>query len=353
MLRRHSIVTRIAVASMLVAVVAMGVIAAGVLLVGSMRFNSSMDLHPADVNAVFTQSVVVGLVVALGAAVVISAALAVLLARWLSRPMNEIGGAARRIAGGEYGVRVPRGGPEEIAAVADSFNQMADSLEEQERIRSEFIANAAHELRTPLTNLQGYLEGLRDGVLQPSREIFSSLHEESDRLVRLAASLEILSEGAGQSQREAVEDVDLVAAIRSAVELASPGFIRRGITVHVDLPRRLRARVHPDHLAQVLANLFQNAGRYTPDGGEVTVSAEIRSTTALVRLSNTGPAIPAADIPHLFERFYRVEKSRDRVRGGAGIGLAIVKQLVEAAGGVVGADSAPEQTRFWFSLPRA
>ena len=121
----------------------------------------------------------------------------------------------------------------------------------------------------------------------------------------------------------------------------------------VELPERLPARAHPDHLAQVLGNLVSNAIRYTPSGGLVTVRAERRPADLLVSIANTGEPIPPDDLGRVFERFYRVEKSRDRARGGAGIGLAIVKQLVEAGGGQVGAESADGLTRFWFTLPAA
>ena len=140
-------------------------------------------------------------------------------------------------------------------------------------------------------------------------------------------------------------------AIRGALELAQPGLEKAGLSVFVDVPERLPARANADQLAQVLANLLSNAARYTPAGGTVTIRAERRPADLLVSIENSGEGIPPEDLDRVFERFYRVEKSRDRARGGAGIGLAIVKQLVESAGGRVGAESASGTTRFWFSLP--
>jgi signal transduction histidine kinase len=246
---------------------------------------------------------------------------------------------------------VSREGPRELISVADSFNQMAEALEEQERQRAEMVANFAHELRTPLTNLRGYLEAMRDGVMAPSPDVFESLREEVDRLERLSRALDSLS---GDVPREA-EDLDLAAAIRAAVDLAWPGFERSGLKVRTELARDrpLRTRAVPDQLSQVLANLLQNAQRYTPVGGTVTIAAASEPDSVLVSVTNAGAEIPASDLPHVFERFYRVDKSRDRARGGAGIGLAIVKQLVEEAGGRVGAESGQGCTRFWFSLPAA
>lgn len=255
------------------------------------------------------------------------------------------------MAAGDYAARVPRDGPEEITSLADSFNQMAASLQRQETMRRDFIANAAHELRTPLTNLQGYLEALRDGVITPDRATYDSLWDEADRLVRLSHSLDALAEGDAATIPPPVEELDLAMAVRTALELAQPSLDRAGLTVVTDIPDRLPARANPDHLAQVLGNLLSNAARYSVPGGTVTVRVEKRAADLLVSIGNTGDGIPADDLDRVFERFYRVEKSRDRARGGAGIGLAIVKQLVEAGGGRVGAESRDGQTRFWFSLP--
>jgi signal transduction histidine kinase len=184
------------------------------------------------------------------------------------------------------------------------------------------------------------------------RMTYESLHEEVDRMVRLSRSLDALAEG-DLDQRAAFEarEVDLRAAIAAAVDLYSAVAERRGLHIELDVPAPVGARADPDHLAQVLANLLQNAVRYTPQGGRIALAARRRDKDVLVTVSNTGPGIPADDLPHVFERFYRVEKSRDRTMGGAGIGLAIVKMLVERAGGRVGAESGPDATRFWFSLP--
>ncbi len=345
---------RIAIATLLVTAAAVLVIAGGVLIVSQSLFQRLMEEHGASAVAargMFEQTVGTVFLVALGLGAGLSLALAVILARQLSRPLERIGDAARQLADGDYRARAQRQGPDEVISLADSFNQMAESLEEQERLRREFIINAAHELRTPLTNLQGYLEALRDNVIAPDPEVFASLHEEVDRLVRLSHSLDLLAEGGSQRSSHPPITMDVIIAIRSAVDLARPAFDRRGITIETRLPSDVQVRTHPDQLAQVLANLLQNASRYTPEGGRVTVAVETNPTDVLISVSNSGDGIPATDLPHVFERFYRVEKSRDRARGGAGIGLAIVKQLVESAGGRVGVESAPGLTRFWFTVP--
>ncbi|MEP6640012.1 MAG: ATP-binding protein, partial [Chloroflexota bacterium] len=155
---------------------------------------------------------------------------------------------------------------------------------------------------------------------------------------------------AGTSPARSLE-LDLAAAIRAALDLAAPSIERARLTLQTEIAATLPARADPDRLAQVLANLLSNAVRYTPAGGTITVRAERRPADLLVSIANTGEGIPPKDLDRVFERFYRVEKSRDRARGGAGIGLAIVKQIVEASGGRVGAESGGGMTTFWFSLP--
>ncbi len=350
----RGIATRIALAAIASAAVGLVILAVGVAVVGADVFTELM-MEAGDsaehAQAMYDESVTTVVIAASVIAVIASIGLAIVLARMLARPLAQIGSAARRVADGDYAARVPRDGPEEVASLADSFNQMAASLERQELLRRDFIANAAHELRTPLTNLQGYLEALRDGVITADRATYESLHEEADRLVRLSRSLDALAEGDAGASPPSMAEIDLSAAIGAAVELASPSIERAGLRLASEVPPTLPARADPDRLAQVLANLLSNAVRYTPAGGVITVRAERRPGDVLISVLNTGERIPAEDLDRVFERFYRVEKSRDRARGGAGIGLAIVKQLVEQAGGRVGAESSDGVTRFWFSVP--
>jgi signal transduction histidine kinase len=351
---RPGVGLQIALTALASASVAIAILAVGVWVVGGQSFAELMRSHGADAaeaHEMFDQAVLGVLILAIAVAVAAATILAAILGGRLARPMRDIGAAARQIAEGGYQARLPRKGPEELLSLTDSFNQMAAALEEQERMRREFIANAAHELRTPLTNLQGYLEALRDGVVEPDRETFVSLWDEADRLVRLSRSLDQLAAGdEGMADHRPVE-LDLGEVVRTALDLVRPAAQAGSLELHAEVPRPSPVRADPDRLAQVLSNLLTNAIRYTPAGGRVTVRAERRPDDVLVSVVNTGSAIPPADLPHVFERFYRVEKSRDRARGGAGIGLSIVQQLVEAGGGRVGAESADGATRFWFTLP--
>jgi two-component system sensor histidine kinase BaeS len=346
---------RIALVGIGSALVAVGIITAGVLVVGSEAMAHLMMEHGETAEAsyaMFDQSIRNVLWVATVIAIIAGVALAIVLSRMLARPLADIGAAARRVADGDLSIRVPRAAPDELASLADSFNQMAAELEESERQRRDIIANTAHELRTPLTNLEGYLEAIRDGVIVPDQGTYESLLEETERLVRLARSLDDLALGDAANKTARPVEVDLASLLSAATELTRPTIEARRLTLERRWSEPLPARADPDQFVQVLVNLLQNAARYAPEGGTVTLSAESRGDTVLVSLSNSGEGIPAQDLPHVFERFYRVEKSRDRALGGAGIGLAIVKQLVEGWGGRVGAESGAGRTRFWFSLPQ-
>jgi two-component system, OmpR family, sensor histidine kinase BaeS len=352
---RRGIGTRIAAAALVVAGVALAVLALGVVVVGADRFNTMMVEHGSTPEAsalMFREAVLTVVAVAIVAAVLVALALAAVVGARLARPLQVIGAGARRIAMGDYAARIPTSGPAEIAMLAESFNQMAMELEDQERMRREFIANAAHELRTPLTNLKGYLEALRDGVLEPDRAALDSLWEEAERLVRLSNSLDALASGDAGPVAEPI-DLDISRAVRAALDLAMPAIHAAGLSLRAEIPESLPGRADPDGLSQVLGNLFQNAIRYTPRGGKIVVRAGHVPRAVEVSVANTGPGIPADDLPHVFERFYRVDKSRDAAHGGAGIGLAIVRQVVEAAGGQVGVESSAGNTRFWFRLPSA
>jgi Signal transduction histidine kinase len=339
-----------------VSTLAVGIVAVGTLVLGGRSFVNLMtaDGHSAaSAQAMFDASVGQVVAMALIGAIIAAAVLSAVLASRIARPLRDMARAASQIARGEYGARVSPDGPEELIGLAESFNSMAAALQEQERLRRELIANAAHELRTPLTNLQGYLEALRDEVIPADRATFESLWDEAERLVRLSRSLDVFAEGDSIDAARPLMTVDVSGAVASAADLVAPAMTQSGLKFETDLEPSLTAIAESDGLAQVLGNLLQNAVRYTPSGGIVRLRAGRRSGAIVVSVTNTGSDIPAADLPHVFERFYRVEKSRAVAHGGAGIGLAIVRQLVQSFGGRVGVESGNGLTRFWFSLPAA
>ncbi|HUQ43701.1 MAG TPA: HAMP domain-containing sensor histidine kinase [Candidatus Limnocylindria bacterium] len=351
-MRPDGIATRIVVASLLVAGVVMLVLLVGVMRIGSdtfMELMHSIGESAEEAGSMFQSSLAGVAAVAAIVAALAAVVLGSFLARRIARPIERLAEAAQRTAQGDLRATAPVEGPTEVRALANAFNVMVDRLAEQDAVRREFVVNASHELRTPLTNLQGYLEALRDGVLPPDPATFESLKEEVDRLTRLASSLDALA--GADDERPMPEDVDLGALVRNAVELVTPSFARRSINVGAAIAPGIVVHARADELAQVVSNLLQNALRYTPAGGEVRVAVLRDDGHATVRVANSGSKIPADDLPRVWERFFRVERSRDRASGGAGIGLAIVKRLVEEAGGRVGATSEAGVTTFWFSLP--
>jgi two-component system, OmpR family, sensor histidine kinase BaeS len=351
-MRLDGIATRIAAAAITVVAVAMGILAVGVMRIGADAF-AAMMVAAGDTaehaSEMFEASVVVIFAVAALVAAIAALSLGSILARRIAHPIQRLAEAAQRTAEGDLRATASVEGPAEVRALAEAFNVMVDRLAEQDAVRREFVVNASHELRTPLTNLQGYLEALRDGVLPPDPATFDSLREEVDRLTRLAASLDLLA--GADDQRPMPEDLDLGGLVRSSLELTAPSFRRRQIGVESSVAPDVIVHARADELAQVVSNLLQNAIRYTAAGGSVRVEVARDEGNALVRIENSGGQIPPEDLPRVWERFFRVERSRDRSSGGAGIGLAIVKRLVEEAGGRVGASSEAGLTTFWFSLP--
>ena len=221
-----------------------------------------------------------------------------------------------------------------------------------EQLRRGMVVDFAHELRTPLTSVRGYLEALADGVVQPTRETFTILQDEILRLVRLVEDLHQLTKADAARAYLSRESVNLSDLVHQVLELHRFQFQSRDIEVTTELSEDgTTVLADRDKLLQVLRNLVQNAGQYTPEGGTLRVTAERDADNAKVTFANTYAGVTEADMSSIFERFYRVEKSRSRESGGAGIGLSIVKELVDAHGGQVGAELAGDEIRFWFSVP--
>jgi signal transduction histidine kinase len=227
---------------------------------------------------------------------------------------------------------------------------MAKSLDTHEHLRKDLVANVAHELRTPLANLRGYLEAVRDDVTPASPETIAMLHEEVMRLVRLVEALHELSMFDAQLPRARFEAVEVGALVRRLLDLRRAEFAAKAIALHSDVAVNKALRANPDLLAQALYNLVDNALKYTPAGGTVMVHAARTNGMVRIAVTNSGEGIASDDLPYIFERFYRGEKSRSRTSGGAGIGLSIVKEVARVHGGEVGAESAGGETTVWLTV---
>ncbi len=309
-------------------------------------------ISPTSIHAMFVAAVHRYLIWASLAALLLAVGLSFLVMRRVLSPLMEMTEIIRKIASGDYSGRVPVRSQDEIGQLGLAFNQMAANLEKIEQLRKTMIIDVAHELRTPLTNITGYLEALSDGVVHPSRETFQSLQEESGRLAELVEGILRLARADAAQTDLRKEEVHLGDLIIQVLEPFRPQFEAKGIRVEVNVAEAGRTvRADPRHLSQVVQNLLQNAWQYTRPGGVVSIRAHSLPDAVQVLFINTGGELKETDLPFLFERFYRGEKSRSRDHGGAGIGLAIVKGLIEAHGGRVGAELAQNMTGIWFTLP--
>lgn len=278
-----------------------------------------------------------------GIVVALSAGLSLVLATRLVRPLRELAQATHQLAAGSYSVRVPVSSRDEVGKLAADFNSLALTLEKNEEARRNWVADISHELRTPVAILQGEIEALQDGIRQPTTDAIHSLHVEVLRLGRLVDDLYqlSLSDVGALTYRKA--DLDLAGLLAESLATFHPAFESKRISLFSELPRHGAATVFGDEerLRQLFANLLANALNYTDYGGETAVSLTCRDGSATIDFQDSSPGVPDRDMGRLFERLYRVEESRNRAAGGAGLGLAICRNIVEAHAGTIEAQHSP------------
>ncbi len=337
----------------------------------AMGMGRGMQQLEDDLYENYRAAVTEALMIATGVALVCAVAVSLFVSRRVVTPIRQMMQASRYITDGHYRQRVKVDSNDELGQLAHSFNQMAGTLEQTEAIRRDLIANVTHELRTPLTSIKGYMEGLIDGVLPAQPDTYQQVYQEADRLQRLVNNLQELSRveaGAFELNRQ---PVDITGVIHSTVTRLRPQFEEKEVALTLDISPNLPAVIaDEDRINQILLNLIGNALQYTPPGGTVTIAAKLQiirnpkpaleqsegskiQNRLLVTIADTGIGIPAEQLPHLFTRFYRIDKSRSRAGGGSGIGLTIAKHLVEAHGGHIWAESEGEGqgSKFSFLLP--
>lgn len=288
----------------------------------------------------------------------VAVAAALLVAMALSRrilgPIEALTSVAHRMAGGDLSQRVAVKSRDEIGALAQAFNAMADSLAHNERLRRNMVSDIAHELRTPLTSLRCQIEALQDGLVTPAADVFSSLHEEAMLLKRLIDDLQELALAEAGQLRLECQPVQASVIISQVTSAFAPQAKEKAIALCTDVPPEMSAiYADPERLGQILRNLLANAIAHTPPGGRIEVQAREAADSIEITVADTGTGIAPAHLPNIFERFYRADDSRARATGGAGLGLAIVKQLVVAQGGSVRVESEAEQgTTFLVVFPK-
>lgn len=349
-MRPRSLRARLLLAFLVVGAAAIVTVGLAVLAVGPSYFADAMGHAPGDpmgqamaeaTQAAFDQAMRGALVAATIAAVVTAGAAGLLVAARIAGPVTRLARAADLVAGGRYAERVPIDEPGELGELAMAFNEMASSLEATERRRLQLVGDVAHELRTPLTTLDGYLEGLEDGVITAGPETWALLRSETGRMRRLVTDLAELWRAEAHQLPLHPEAFDAATAAREVVARFEPQGAPRSVRFEVVAgPEPAMARADRDRLAQVLGNYLSNALRHAPDDSVVRIAIARRGSAVRLSVTDAGPGLAPDQLEAVFERFYRVDAARSRAAGGSGIGLAIVRALAEAMDGQAWAESA-------------
>jgi len=286
-------------------------------------------------------------------AVAIALVITFFLSRRILAPVRALTSAARRLGRGDFSQRVQVKDRSELGELADTFNSMAGDLERAEQLQRNMVADVAHELRTPLSNIRGYLEAVRDGVIKPDAAIIRSLDEEATLLSRLVDDLQELSLAEAGELKLICQAGNIGELIKQTVAGVQAQAAAKGLSVSIEMPDKLPpVNIDSHRISQVLRNLLDNALAHTAKGGTITVTAKQEGSWVEVAVIDTGEGIPAEDLPNIFERLYRVDKSRARATGGSGLGLTIAKRLVEAHGGEIKAISElGKGSCFSFTIP--
>jgi two-component system sensor histidine kinase BaeS len=293
-------------------------------------------------------------IVAAAAAILLLAVVGVMLAaNGVSRPLRVLTGAVGRMRGGEQPMRIPTTGTKEVAALTEAFNHMSADLAAAGTRRKEMISDIAHELRTPLGNIRGWLEAVQDGLVAPDSKLVASLLDESRLLQSVIDDLQVLALADAHRLVIHPEPIDLGHVLEQVTEAQRLNAAAKGLRLDLVRHGDLGCTADPDRLRQAIGNIVTNAIRYT-DHGAVTITAAGTDQGIELDIADTGAGISADELPHIFDRFWRAEKSRDRRLGGSGLGLAITRHLVHAHSGRIEVRSTPGAgTTFRVHLPRS
>lgn len=289
-------------------------------------------------------------------AAVLALGLGLLIARQLSTPIKRVTMAAKQIADGNLKERVVENSTTtEIVELTQTVNSMADTLEKQEALRKRLTADVAHELRTPLATLQSHIEAILDGVWEMDTKRLELCHEETVRLTKIVQSLEELTRFDQEGTQLNIKSTNLNGLVGKVAKTFEAEFLRKGVDITLDLPSKLiDLEMDEDKMTQALINLVSNSLKFTPEGGTVNISLGEVDNEVCIAVTDTGAGIAEEDLPYIFERFFRADQSRNKKTGGSGIGLAIVKSIVEAHGGRVEVQSHKDVgSVFKLYLPKA
>ncbi|BBH20288.1 hypothetical protein Back11_16330 [Paenibacillus baekrokdamisoli] len=324
-------------------------IASGVLLISTIAFivethyhfnlyqHQAMDsgMGSAAFDNHFEQALVQSVLWSAILGIVFSILLSLVVAKKVTSPLIHMKRIAERMAGGELTARTALKGTDELSQLGASLNYLAEQLQSQEQLRKTMTADVAHELRTPLATLKSHMEAMIEGVWEPTPKRLESCYEEIERLRYLVGDLEQLTEMEAPHFKLFLNIENISAIVEHHVEASRAAFEQKEVILHVQSEPSIQAAVDKLRIGQVIVNVLMNALKFTPQGGKVTIEVAREERMAVIRIIDTGIGILDQDLPFIFERFYRVDKSRDRKTGGNGIGLTIVKRLVEAHKGTI------------------
>ncbi|MEP7378079.1 MAG: ATP-binding protein [Chloroflexota bacterium] len=359
-MRPTSLRARLLVAFLVVAASSLATVWIGVLLVGPGYFADAMGHAPGDpagaamdeaTRAAFGDAMLRALLGASVIAVVAAVIVSLAVASRIARPVGAMAASAGRIAGGHYAERVPAADPDELGELADSFNAMAASLEDTERRRLQLVGDVAHELRTPLTTIDGYLEGIEDGVVPQTDKTWRLLRSETRRLAALVTDLTELWQAESRQLTLERQQVSLRQVAADVAERFVPLAAQK--EVRLEVTGDATAFADRDRVTQIAANYLSNAIRHAPAGSAVQIALDQRDNEARMAVTDAGPGLTTEQCEAVFLRFYRVDPARSRAEGGSGIGLAIVAALASAMGGRAWAQSegVGKGTTFSVELP--
>lgn len=339
-------------------VIAVSIIAGFMAQVASARGLGNEADVPPEVRAYVQEYVAQRFPIGPTTVMIIVGSVAIVAGVWMSKtltaPMAELGEAAQAIGRQDLSHRVRVHGTEEVRVLAGRFNGMAAQLEEVEGLRRNLLADVAHELRNPLHVLQGNLQAMLDGVFEMNDEEIARIFDQTRHLTAMVDDLHELSQAEAHQMPLEKRPADIAVLAKDSAGIFQPIAASQSIELRVELLGALpKVEVDPDRLRQVMNNLLSNALRHTPEGGEILVSVEVRDQIVQVAVADSGSGIPADHIDHVFDRFYRTDSARSRVKGGTGLGLAIARAIVEAHGGWMKAASpGPGQgSTFTFAIP--
>lgn len=317
----------------------------------SIKYYGPFFMNEADFNFINVMNTVLLVIGILSSAC--SVVVGCLLARRISRPVTKTAYIAKQISKGNYDIRFEPGTRiRELDDLADAINHLSDALKSQEKLRKQMTADVAHELRTPLTALSSHLEAMIEGLWDATPERLKSCHEEVKRLGTLVEDLGQLAKIEGENLVLNKSRIDLFEIVHTVSDTMKGEISKKNLTLSIE-GSPVFAEADKNRFSQVVANLLSNAVKYTPEGGAIGIKVYETDRLGIVKVTDTGIGIPETELPLIFERFYRTDKSRNRKSGGAGIGLAIVKSIVNAHGGTVTAESIKEQgSCFTVSIPK-